>query len=477
MAVLILPSRFTQQPQYPTRIDSGNPICSDLVSAWTNNSIGFAGGVRPTTGGTVSYGAAGIGRAFNGTSDTISLPAGSITPAMGVSSGVFTRFAVVKVGAANSTRSISGSGNGTLGWRLTNGDVVVLNVGNTVLGTVSGVVSANEICTLGVTVGTGSGAGDPMSVYKNGVLFGSTTLSNGAPTVVGAPFIGSNGASAQYFDGTIWAHLHFSRVKSAAEILALHNNMWQVFQAPRRKLFFGVTAGIALDATANSGYQAAQSTYTFNRTVTGSNTFLAVDVHILSVPGTTVTSVVDDSAGAAVAMTLIGVKSTVSGAGRIECWGLAGAATGTKTIAVTLTASVASAATAVSYTGAHQTSPTEGFSSAQATNVGAAFATVDITSVADNCWIHGACVSDDTTITANQTSRNNVTGALGSGANEDNNGPKTPAGVVTMSYDVSALGTWAIGGYAIRPIAASSLGGIIANVVYGAFNAVKGYFS
>jgi hypothetical protein len=166
---------------------------------------------------------------------------------------------------------------------------------------------------------------------------------------------------------------------------------------------------------------------------------------------------VDDFGGANVNAVFVGAQSTVSAVGRVECWRVVAPVAGTKTIQVNLSGSIASASTAVSYTGVNQTSPTEGFNSAQATNVGAADATVSITTVADNCWVHGAIATDDTAITANQTSRNNVTGVGGSGADEDNNGPKTPAGAVTMSYtNVGALATWAIAGYAIRPVAAGS---------------------
>lgn len=225
------------------------------------------------------------------------------------------------------------------------------------------------------------------------------------------------------------------------------------------------STGIQFNAVANSGYQTAVSTYTFNRTLDGSNRFLAVDIEILSVPGTTVTSVIDDFGGGANNLTLIGVRSTVSGAGRVECWGLIAPTVGTKTIQVNLSASVASAATAVSYTGVHQTVPTEAFASNQATNVGAADATVSVTSIADNCWVHAACVTDDGSITAGQTARNNVTGGLGSGANEDT-GPVTPAGSTTMNYTgIGALSTWAIAGYALRPIAATT-GGFFARWWY-----------
>lgn len=220
---------------------------------------------------------------------------------------------------------------------------------------------------------------------------------------------------------------------------------------------YTAATGIAFDAASNSAYQAAQSSYTFNRTCSGVNRYLTVDVSILSA-GQTVTSVVDDSGGGNVNMTFLGARSTVTSFGRVESWGLAAPATGTKSIQVNLSSTVISAACAVSYTGVHQTFPVEGLNSNQATNVGAADATVSVTSVADNCWIHAAVATDDTAITAGQTTRNNVTGAGGSGANEDNNAAVHPAGSTTMSYTaIGALATWAIIGYALRPIAASNL--------------------
>lgn len=215
--------------------------------------------------------------------------------------------------------------------------------------------------------------------------------------------------------------------------------------------------GIQFDAVANSGYQAAASTYTFNRTCSGVSRYLVVDVALLSA-GQTVTSVVDDFGGGAVSMTFIGAKSTVSSVGRIESWGLVAPATGTKTIQVNLSGSISSAAGAVSYTNVHQTSPTESVNTAQATNVGAADATVTITPTTNYCWIHAAVATDDASITANQTTRNNVTGAGGSGADEDTNGPIFPAAATAMSYTgVGALATWAIIGFALRPNTAAAI--------------------
>jgi len=302
--------------------------------------------------------------------------------------------------------------------------------------------------------------GTTISVFANHRKTVGTTITGTPSTPTANIQIGTSKASAANGGAIIhsWIVLPF-----AADDSFIHQyveNPWQIWQPPPRKVFIPA-AGIAFDAAANSGYQAAASTYTFNRTVTGSNTFLTVNVSLLSA-GQTVTSIVDDFGGTNTQMVLEVAKSTVTSFGRIEMWRLVNPTAGTKTIQVNLSGAIASTATAASYTGVHQTSPTEGANSAQATNVGAADATVNITTVADNDWVVGAIATSDSAITANQTSRNNVTGAGGSGANEDNNGPKTPAGAVTMSYtNVDAAMTWAIAGYAIRPIAASGLGGTV----------------
>lgn len=211
---------------------------------------------------------------------------------------------------------------------------------------------------------------------------------------------------------------------------------------------------IQFDTASNSGYQAASSSYNWSHYCDGNNRYLVVGISMLSL-AQTVSSITYNG----VALTLLGSRNSVSGACRVELWGLVAPAYGTNTIAVTLSGSIASAGVASSYTGVHQTSPIEAFNSGQATNVGAADATVDVTTVADNDWVVDIVATDDTAITvgSGQTQAGNVTGAGGSGA-MSYEGPKTPAGSVTMSWtDVAALATWAIGGVALRPITAASL--------------------
>lgn len=181
---------------------------------------------------------------------------------------------------------------------------------------------------------------------------------------------------------------------------------------------------------------------------------------MLSVGGSSVSNITYNG----VNLSLIKAQASVSGAVRAELWGLAAPATGSNTIVVTLSAALDSIGGAISFTGDHQTSPTEGAASATATNVGAADATVDVTTVADNDVCVDVVATSDTAITvgAGQTSRNNVTGALGSGA-MSSEGPKTPAGAVTMSWtNIDALKTWTTVAVGLRPVAAGpgiTLGG------------------
>lgn len=217
------------------------------------------------------------------------------------------------------------------------------------------------------------------------------------------------------------------------------------------------TSVIQFDAAANSGDQTATNTYSGSASWSGSNRMLAVDVSLLGA-GVTVTSMTYGGA----ACTFIGSKSTVTSLGSVECWRICSSdpgapGTGANTLVVNLSGSIEFSVEWVSYTGVNQSFPTEGYNSNQATNAGSATnASVAITSVANNCWIHAAVVANDTSITAGQTTRNNIPGVIGSGANEDNNAPVTPAGATTMTYTgMGITTTWAIGGYAIRPTTAS----------------------
>ncbi len=211
---------------------------------------------------------------------------------------------------------------------------------------------------------------------------------------------------------------------------------------------------IAFDAASNSGYQTAQSTYTWNHTCAGPEGILLVGVSMLSVAGSSVSSVTYDG----IALSLIDAKASVSGAVRAEAWKLEDPPTGSSlAVVVTLSTGLDSAAGAVSLSAVKIPTSTEAANDNTATNVGAADATVAVTTVADNDWIFSVVATDDTAITAGQTERSNVTGTLGSGGTSTF-GPQTPAGAKTMNWtNVDALKTWSIVGVAIKPATIDTL--------------------
>lgn len=266
--------------------------------------------------------------------------------------------------------------------------------------------------------------------------------------------------NGMYFDAGAANSAYFF---TAAGTYATPPTTWTDFSSSRTRqqsTYATYTTGITFDAASNSGEQLAQSSYNWNHTCTGTDRYLIVGIGMFSL-AQTVSSITYNS----VALTFLGAQNSVTGAARVELWGLVAPSTGSNSIAVTLTGAINSGGVAESYTTVHQTFSTEGFNSAQATNVGVADATVNVTTVADNDWVVDIVATDDTTIAvgAGQTQRNNISGTVGAVGNSDE-GPKTPAGSVTMSWtNIGALATWSIGAIALRPTSASGLTSTVFN--------------
>lgn len=199
----------------------------------------------------------------------------------------------------------------------------------------------------------------------------------------------------------------------------------------------------------NSGYRSGTDSYAWDFAATGDlNSFLALDVHIFGSATVTALSFNGDPA------TLIGARSAAGSTHRVECWGLVAPDSGIHAVSVTLSAVVDSVTTGAQYKNVNQGRPAGSFNSATATNVGSANdAEVTVSSPTDGCIIHAACTTDDTGITAGQTSRNNVSGANGSAVQEDTDSAISPAAPTLMSC--TGLGTtsiWVIGAYGVRPV-------------------------
>lgn len=209
-------------------------------------------------------------------------------------------------------------------------------------------------------------------------------------------------------------------------------------------------AGGPVVAVGSSGYKAASASYSFSVNCSGANRYLVVAVSMLSVLGSSVTGITHNGA----AMTNIGSRASVSGAIRAELWGLVAPATGAQTVAVSLSAALDSAAGANCFSNVSQTDPFEAFNSNQATNVGAADASITVTTSAASDTIIAVVATTDTAITTPVAGVEqwNTTGALGSGAGQTV-GPVGATGAQALTWTaVGALATWVTAGVALIPV-------------------------
>lgn len=299
-----------------------------------------------------------------------------------------------------------------------------------------------------VCVADGSNA----SIYYDGVLR-AQSANISSPSGGSSMYVGSN-VAASNLAGKIDCLYLWSRALTDGGVTVGQTAGGEVATLYNGGIGLDYPFAVLFDAASNSSFQVASNNYTFNRTCNGINRCLTVKVAILGTPGTTVTSITDDDGGGNVAMSFIGRGSSATGAGIVEFWQLVAPATGTKSIRVQLSGSVTSAALAANYTNVNQTTPWANFNSNSATNgVGAADATVDITTSSAGSWVAAAVATTDPSITANQTIRNNVNGGISnSGADEDTNATVSP-GTTTMSYTGIGGGqTWVIGGFELRMV-------------------------
>lgn len=326
--------------------------------------------------------------------------------------------------------------------------------------------SLSNSTTLTATINSGSLATHKFNVciveLNTGVLNSSiqrntTSLSSSSSNTTGITSVNSAYAGLNFLQNTnntagtgtaskMWmnATLTSNTVITASSFSSMGATAsWEIFE------FAAPITSISFDATSASSYQAASSSYSWGHTCSGSNRFLIVGISLLSV-AQTVTGITY----AGTALTFIGARNAAT-AVRTELWGLIAPATGSNNIAVTLSGSIASVGCAASYTNVDQTTATEDYVSAQATNIGAADATVTLTTANDRDWVVSmlATTAAAPTIGSGDTQRQNVNGAAGTGALGDTNADVTPPGSNTSSWsNIGAAAVWAIGAVALRVV-------------------------
>lgn len=239
MSNLILPQKWTRQPQVPVEIDWSNPFGARIEYYFTPD---FQGGRRrsspstPSGGVTRVSGKYGIGLKGNGSSGYVAGPPD--IPIAG--QGALTRFAVLRIGSGGSTRAIlSSGGSGGAMWRVANNtDLVWVKTNLNVEFTQAGILSAGEYCIL---VSVNNPVANAFYTYKNGVLVATTaalSTSNG-----GVASVGQSGTGSSFGDHELYLVGSLTGALSASEAREFTSNPWQIFKPQSRRIWVGAAGG------------------------------------------------------------------------------------------------------------------------------------------------------------------------------------------------------------------------------------------
>lgn len=172
-----------------------------------------------------------------------------------------------------------------------------------------------------------------------------------------------------------------------------------------------------------------------------------------------------DRLGSASAVTYAGVNMTRlystttnwDGSHRMYIYGLANPATGANTVSVTLSTSQANCSfEANSFLGVASAGQPDATGAGNVGSAAAASITVNITTVADNCWIAGS-IGNSSAGTLN-THTNCVSRQYNTGTGSstiDSNGAQTPAGAKSVTEGISTTAQWESIIVSLKPLTTS----------------------
>lgn len=196
-------------------------------------------------------------------------------------------------------------------------------------------------------------------------------------------------------------------------------------------------AFIAFDA-ASSAQAGSGSSLSWSHTCSGSDRLLVVGTNSgdFSAGDRVVNSITYNG------VNLTKIRSDDSGNSRSEIWYLVNPALGANTVQVNFAGGVSEMqAGAISLTGVDQSSPLDANNGATGSS---SSPSVNVTTIADNAWVLDSLLVENTpsiSVGAGQTSRwsEDNANSRGRGSTE---GPKTPAGSVTMSWSLGSSENW-----------------------------------
>lgn len=259
MSNLILPQKWTSQPQYPVDIDRSNPLgakvvyASTLAGGYAYDSVAKKLGVN--TAAVPKATPRGRALNFNGSSAYITLPTTNLVSGYPITVSCWFE---KTTSVSQVIYSLNGSGyNAIAGYTPGNLNLSIngsSNPGNLGYPFASIPAGWNHLV---VVHYSGS-----FTMYLNGADVTSLTKGseNWGQPAAGNHSIGQRlgGVSARWFNGGIQDFVVFRGALSAAEALQLYQAGYQIFQPPQRRIFVASAGG----AAALAGNAAAQASAT-----------------------------------------------------------------------------------------------------------------------------------------------------------------------------------------------------------------------
>lgn len=314
MSGLILPNRFTSQPQVQVGIDRSNPLTAGLAFAWNAaNPRHLENGRLATTDNTGKI-ISSVGRAVDSSTGQVNLEWANYQPIVtsnGAGTGDFTLCLLANPAVAGGGAVEHGLAQKNDAAGAPYAQATLLFHANATAGYVSGSVSfftyssaSAGIAATGKIDGnwhlwTGTRRGATFSLYRDAELIVSATdvvrnISQASRYLA----IGSrgNGTTEAYRDGAAFA-LGANRALSASEIATLASNPWQIFQPPQRRIW---VAGTSSGSTGTVAVTNANDTSSASGTTT--------------VVGTVARTNANDTSSASGTTTILGTVSVTNAA-------------------------------------------------------------------------------------------------------------------------------------------------------------------
>jgi len=312
MSNLILPQKWTRQPQVPVEIDWSNPFGARVEYYFTPNFQGGRSRLSPSTpsgGVTRVSGKYGIGLKGNGSSGYVAGP-----PNISIAGqGALTRFAVLRVSSGGSTRAIlSSGGSGGAMWRVANNtDLVWVKTNLNVEFTQAGILSAGEYCIL---VSVNNPVANAFYTYKNGVLVATTAAIS--TSAGGVASVGQSGTGSSFGDHELYLVGSLTGALSASEAREFTSNPWQIFKPQSRRIWVAGTSsgstGTVAVTNANDTSSASGTTTVVGTAATTNANDTSVASGTTTILGTSATTNATDTSAASGTTTVVGTLATTN---------------------------------------------------------------------------------------------------------------------------------------------------------------------